>query len=81
MTNIRQRLFTRSGSCACANNRIQKWIEGDIQGVTIAGSSNGIAGVGADSLYGPAGVTMDDNETYLFVSDSMNNRVQRFTLL
>jgi DNA-binding beta-propeller fold protein YncE len=63
------------------SNRVQRWDVGAMQGVTIAGSVQGVAGVEADKLNYPEGVFLDANETYLYVADFGNNRVQRFTLI
>jgi DNA-binding beta-propeller fold protein YncE len=62
------------------NNRIQRWSPGATAGVTIAGTA-GTSGTAAALLNWPAGVALDANETFLYVSDSNNNRVQRFQLI
>ena len=64
-----------------ANNRIQLWYVNATQGITIAGSPQGVAGVGPNDLYYPEGVFLDANETYMYVADQGNNRVQQFTLI
>jgi DNA-binding beta-propeller fold protein YncE len=64
-----------------ANNRIQLWYVNATQGITIAGSPQGVAGVGPNDLNYPEGVFLDANETYLYVADQANHRVQRFTLI
>ncbi len=64
-----------------SNNRIQLWYVNATQGITIAGSSQGVAGVGPNDLDYPEGVFLDANETYMYVADQANNRVQRFTLI
>ncbi len=63
------------------NHRIQRWNVGSTQGVTVAGSLTGISGIGATQLAYPSGVALDINETFLYVSDYLNNRVQRFQLI
>lgn len=63
------------------NHRIQRWQQGATQGVTIAGDPNGIAGINATRLRNPAAVALDVNETYMYVVDRGNNRVQRFKLI
>ncbi|CAF3762284.1 unnamed protein product [Rotaria sp. Silwood1] len=63
------------------NHRIQRWSVGATQGVTIAGDPYCVSGNGAAQLNMPVGVILDANETYLFVSDQGNNRIQRFTLI
>jgi sugar lactone lactonase YvrE len=62
------------------NNRIQRWSTGASSGVTIAGVS-GMNGVDASMLNSPVGVIMNMNETFLYVSDRDNNRVQRYQLI
>ncbi|CAF4279615.1 unnamed protein product, partial [Adineta steineri] len=61
------------------NHRIQRWAVGASYGTTLAGI-NGSGGVGMDQLNLPAGVALDPNETYIYVADQANHRVQRFTL-
>lgn len=69
------------------NYRIQRWDVGATQGVTVAGDSEvpDITGMtpynGPNQLYKPIGVALDPNETYLYVADQTNNRVQRFILI
>jgi sugar lactone lactonase YvrE len=62
-----------------ANNRIQRWSPGATTGVTITGIA-GVSGTNATMLNAPAHVILDANETYLYVSDTNNHRVQRFSL-
>jgi hypothetical protein len=66
--------------CDNGNNRIQKWTPNATSGITVAGSPTGISGNTSYLLNGPYGIAIDDGENYLYVSDSMNNRVQRFPL-
>ncbi|CAF1184096.1 unnamed protein product [Adineta steineri] len=61
------------------NHRIQRFAVGDTQGVTVVGIS-GSAGAGLNQLNTPAGVALDPNETYIYVADQANHRVQRFIL-
>jgi hypothetical protein len=63
------------------NNRIQRWSQGAITGVTIAGDPNGISGTNATMLTTPCRLSGNTNETLLYVSDSDNSRVQRFQLI
>ena len=63
------------------NNRIQRWQQGDTQGVTIAGSPNGILGSGATKLNNPTVMALNVNETHIYVVDRNNDRVQRFRLI
>jgi hypothetical protein len=63
------------------NNRIQRWEQGATTGVTIAGDPYGNSGSSATMLYYPTGLSINDNETLMYVTDSSNNRVQRFQLI
>lgn len=56
---------------------MQRWTPGAASGVTIAGT--GTAGSGADQLNSPAGIALDPNGN-LYVSDRVNNRIQKFNL-
>jgi tripartite motif-containing protein 71 len=62
------------------NNRVTRWYIGATTGVTIAGI-DGYSGVSPMLFYGPTDVTLSLNETFLYVSDNGNNRVQRFELI
>jgi hypothetical protein len=53
-----------------ANNRIQFFRLGELNGTTVAGSSAS----GTITLSGPAGVVLDA-DGYLFISDNYNNRI------
>jgi sugar lactone lactonase YvrE len=61
------------------NHRIQLWKMNATQGITIAG--NGTAGNLTTMLNTPQGVALNANETFLYVSEQDNHRVQRFNLL
>jgi sugar lactone lactonase YvrE len=62
------------------NNRVQRWSPGATSGVTIAGIV-GINGIASTLLNSPVFVALSPNETFLYVSDNGNNRVQRFELI
>ncbi|CAF1540929.1 unnamed protein product [Adineta steineri] len=62
------------------NNRVMRWNLGDTQGSVVAGSATGVAGSTNTLLSNPGDVALDPTETYLYVSDYSNNRVQRFVL-
>ncbi|CAF0841920.1 unnamed protein product [Adineta steineri] len=62
------------------NNRVMRWNLGDTQGSVVAGSATGVAGSTNTLLSSPGDVALDPTETYLYVSDYYNNRVQRFVL-
>jgi sugar lactone lactonase YvrE len=61
------------------NHRIQRWSSGASTGVTIAGIT-GVSGISATLLNSPSHVTLSTNETFLYVSDFNNHRVQRFNI-
>jgi len=61
------------------NNRIQRWSPGATSGVTIVGIT-GVSGTNATLLNRAANVILNTNETFLYVSDINNHRVQRFNL-
>lgn len=65
----------------CYNNRIQKWLKNATVGITVAGSPIATLGSTPYLLYKPYGLAVDDQEKYLYVSDSYNNRIQRFSLI
>ena len=62
------------------NNRIQKWMVNGTVGVTVVGNTNGTSGNGAYELNGPYSVALNTAETFLYVADSNNNRIQRISL-
>jgi DNA-binding beta-propeller fold protein YncE len=61
------------------NNRIQRWNQGATAGVTIVGIT-GVSGTNATMLNAPVHVMLNANETYLYVSDTNNHRVQRYNM-
>ncbi len=63
--------------CDQINNRVQMWTNGSTSGVTVAGSSTGAGGSSSTLLQQPSAVTFDNNE-FMYVSDSGNNRVQQY---
>ena len=63
------------------NHRVQRWSPGSLSGVTIAGSMNGTQGSSATLLSFPSGIALDANETFLYVAELGNHRVQRFPLI
>jgi DNA-binding beta-propeller fold protein YncE len=62
------------------NNRVMKWTIGATQGSVFAGSASGVAGNTNLLLNQPGDVALDPTETYLYVSDYGNHRIQRFRL-
>ena len=64
------------------NNRAQKWMmNNSSSGVTVAGSPDGTAGRSAFLMDLTYAISLDASETYLYVTDSNNERIQRFNLL
>ncbi|CAF4042779.1 unnamed protein product, partial [Adineta steineri] len=63
------------------NHRIQRWNQGATEGVTIAGDINGNPGSNETMLSYPTGLAINHNETFMYVTDQSNNRVQRFELI
>ncbi|CAF4248010.1 unnamed protein product [Adineta steineri] len=61
------------------NHRIQRWSVGATSGVTIVGTT-GVSGINATQLNGASDVVLDMNETFLYVSDIDNHRVQQYQL-
>ena len=61
------------------NHRIIRWLVGSTTGECIAGCS-GIAGNRTDKLNNPSAVALD-SDGLLYVSDQLNNRVQKFSLI
>ncbi len=64
----------------CYNNGIQKWEVNAATGSTVAGSPNGTSGNTPYLMKQSYSLAIDDDEKYLYVSDSQNNRVQGFSL-
>ena len=63
------------------NSRIQRWKPNATEGVTVAGSPQGLSGSNATMFSFPIGLVVNANETTLYVSDTGNGRVQKFQLL
>ncbi len=59
------------------NHRVQKWAPGASYGTTVAGDKNGNPGTNSSSLYIATSVFVDDS-AYIYVSDYLNNRVQKW---
>lgn len=60
------------------NNRIQRYSLGSLFGQTVAGQSNGTAGLLSNQLSGCSNVLVDTNKN-MYVTDSRNNRIQYFS--
>ena len=64
------------------NSRIQRWYLGEVQGVTIAGSPNGVqTGTDPWTLRTVNNVAVTEDGTRLCVSDRSNHRIQMFRLI
>ena len=61
------------------NSRVQLWTAGATSGLTLAGT--GTPGSGITELRYPGGVALSLDEAFLYVSDSYNRRIQRFSLV
>lgn len=61
------------------NNRIQKWMNNAEKGLTVAGSSQGILGDDATKLANPTFVWVDEETEALYIADTDNDRIQRWT--
>lgn len=59
------------------NYRVQKFINGSVNGTTIAGTS-GTAGSSTAQLNGIRYFTFDPTDTFMFVADASNHRIIRF---
>ncbi|CAF1446395.1 unnamed protein product [Adineta steineri] len=60
-----------------SNHRIQKYINGSADGITIAGLS-GTPGFELNLLNSPARFTFDSTDTYFYVNDYGNNRTMKY---
>lgn len=57
------------------NHRIQKYVIGTLNGITVAGDTNGVGGVLESQLKNPSRILIDTNGG-VRISDTNNNRVQ-----
>lgn len=62
----------------CDNQRIQKYINGSTNGITIAGIT-GSSGNALSQLNAPRYFAFDETDTYMYISDQNNHRVIRFS--
>jgi sugar lactone lactonase YvrE len=65
--------------CDSSNHRVMKWKVNATQGSIVAGVT-GTTGSSAQYLDTPGDIALDPSETYLYVTDYGNHRVQRFRL-
>ncbi|CAF1440572.1 unnamed protein product [Rotaria magnacalcarata] len=62
---------------ATSNNRVMRWPQGAKQGTVVVGGNS--QGAEANQFNGPRGLSFDRHDN-LYVSDSNNHRVQRFSI-
>ena len=62
----------------CYNHRVQKYINGSRDGVTIAGITFS-SGPTFNKLFNPRYFTFDSTETYFYVADTDNHRIMRYS--
>ena len=62
----------------CNNHRVSKWLPNAGAGTVVAGSATGASGNTASLLNQPFAVILDRNETWMYIADYNNHRVQRF---
>jgi DNA-binding beta-propeller fold protein YncE len=62
----------------CNNNRVSRWGSNATSGTVVAGSAGGTSGSTASLLNQPFAVILDRNETWMYIADYNNHRVQRF---
>ncbi|CAF0971364.1 unnamed protein product [Adineta steineri] len=60
------------------NHRIQKWPKNSLEGVTVAGSSDGTPGSDSSSLNSPHGLFVDEETKIVYVADTSNHRIVRW---
>jgi DNA-binding beta-propeller fold protein YncE len=57
-----------------------KWTIGASKGSVVIGNAYGLAGNTNQLLNEPGGVALDPSQTYLYVSDYNNHKIQRIRL-
>jgi sugar lactone lactonase YvrE len=62
-----------------AYHRVMKWPQNATAGTLIAGSP-GVSGNNNQLLNGPYGLHLDENNSYLYIADTGNHRIQRYSL-
>lgn len=62
------------------NNRIQKWFLNSSAGVTVAGSTTGLVGKTEYLMNDSYAIALNNGETFLYVTDINNFRIQRYEL-
>jgi len=62
-----------------ANHRVMKWAPNATSGILVAGVT-GLYGSGNQRLNSPYGLYLDEINSYLYIADWGNNRIQRYLL-
>ncbi|CAF1025380.1 unnamed protein product [Adineta steineri] len=62
-----------------ANHRVMKWTPNATAGILVAGQT-GVAGSANNLLNWPYGLYLDENNSYLYIADQRNYRIQRYSL-
>lgn len=62
------------------NRRVQKWFLKASSGITVAGSTTGLSGQTAFLMSEVYGIALNSDESFLYVTDTNNQRIQRFVL-
>ncbi|CAF4136643.1 unnamed protein product [Rotaria sp. Silwood2] len=60
------------------SSRIQKWNKNSQEGITVAGSKDGISGHDDSKLASPFYVWVDEESETVYIADNENNRIQRW---
>ena len=60
-------------------HRVIKWSQNATSGILVAGSP-GVSGNNSQMLNGPYGLHLGENNSYLYVADTGNHRIQRYSL-
>jgi sugar lactone lactonase YvrE len=61
------------------NHRVMKWPPNATVGIVVAGTP-GVSGNSDQLLNGPYGLYLDEQNSYLYIADTGNNRIQRYRL-
>ncbi|CAF3795647.1 unnamed protein product [Rotaria socialis] len=61
-------------------NWVTKWAPNATSGTVIAGSPLGISGSNSQSLYIPYALALNESNSFIYVTDRYNHRIQRFAL-
>ena len=64
--------------CDSGNHRVIRWVPNATNSVIVAGT--GVAGGGSQKLSYPFGIDFDEANSYLYVADYVNHRIQRFAV-